>query len=264
MSREMETDYAALFSLRGRRALVTGGTGGLGSAIAQAFLQQGADVAVCGRRPGNDTDLQETARRLGRRLLYVRCDITDERDVSAMMDEIEAQFGGLEILVNSAGMNKLLPAEEYDNDSWDRVMGLNVGALHMVTREAGRRFFLPQKYGRILNLSSVKSLIGTDRDYLAYCTTKGAVNMYTKQLACEWGKYGITVNAVAPTFVRTPINSFQLDDPVFYKKLTDRIPLGRIGQKQDIAAAAVYLCSDAASFVSGQVLCVDGGLTARQ
>ena len=123
---------------------------------------------------------------------------------------------------------------------------------------------IPNRYGRIVNLSSVKGFIGTKQDYIAYCTSKGATNMYTKQLACEWGKYGITCNAIAPTFVRTPINSFQLDDPVFYEKLTDRIPLGRIGREEDIAAAALYLCSDAASFVTGQILGVDGGLTAMQ
>lgn len=123
---------------------------------------------------------------------------------------------------------------------------------------------IPNQYGRIVNLSSVKSFIGAKQDYIAYCTSKGAVNMYTKQLACEWGKYGITCNAIAPTFVRTPINSSQLDDPAFLGKLTDRIPLGRIGREEDIAAAALYLCSDAASFVTGQILGVDGGLTAMQ
>ncbi len=143
-------------------------------------------------------------------------------------------------------------------------MELNIHALHRLTREVGRRWMIPGRYGRILNLSSVKSMIGTTENYAAYCASKGAVNMYTRQLACEWGKYGITCNAIAPTFVRTPINSFQLDDAAFYKKLTERIPLGRIGSKQDIAAAAVFLCSDAAAFISGQILCVDGGLTAMQ
>ncbi len=181
-----------------------------------------------------------------------------------MMDAVREGFGGLDILVNSAGINRLILAEDYDDETFAQVMDLNLNGLHTVTREAGKRFFIPQGYGRILNLSSVKSLIGTTENYIAYCASKGAVNMYTRQLACEWGKYHITVNAIAPTFVRTPINSFQLDDPVFYKKLTDRIPLGRIGQEQDIACAALYLCSDAAAFVNGQVLAVDGGLTAMQ
>lgn len=257
-------DYEKLFSLEGRRALVTGGTGGLGSAIAAAFLQRGVDTVVCGGHPEKAKELEAYARSLGRKFLSLKCDITRPEAVTAMLDEIQAELGGLDILVNSAGMNKLIHAEDYDDETFARVMDLNLNGLHTVTREVGKRFLIPQEYGRIVNLSSVKSLIGTTENYIAYCASKGAVNMYTKQLACEWGKYHITVNAIAPTFVRTPINSFQLDDPVFYKKLTDRIPLGRIGQEQDIASAALYLCSDAAAFVNGQVLAVDGGLTAMQ
>nr|WP_256729229.1 SDR family oxidoreductase [Treponema parvum] len=133
----------------------------------------------------------------------------------------------------------------------------------MVTSAVGKHM-IDQRYGRILSVSSVKSLIGTDQDYIAYCASKGAVNMYTKQLACEWGKYGITVNAIAPTFTRTAINSFQLDDPVFYKNLINRIPLGRICTTKDLAYAALFFCSDAVEFITGQILFVDGGLTSKQ
>lgn len=257
-------DYRNMFSLEGKRALITGGTGGLGSAIAAAFLQNGANVAVCGGHPEKAQALAEQAASLGRRFLALRCNITVPAEVTAMLDTIEEAFGSIDILVNSAGINRLIHAEEYDDETFSQVMDLNLNGLHTVTREVGRRFMIPQHYGRIVNLSSVKSLIGTTENYIAYCASKGAVNMYTRQLACEWGKYHITCNAIAPTFVRTPINSFQLDDPVFYKKLTDRIPLGRIGKEEDIGAAALYLCSDAAAFVNGQVLCVDGGLTAMQ
>lgn len=257
-------NYRRLFSLEGKTALITGGTGGLGSAIAMAFLQQGAQVAVCGGHPEKAGFIADYARDLGRPFLAVACDITKSESVNSMLEEIEASLGPVDILVNSAGINKLIHAEDYSDEAFGKVMDLNLNALHRVTREVGKRFMIPRGYGRILNLSSVKSLIGTTENYIAYCASKGAVNMYTKQLACEWGKYGITCNAVAPTFVRTPINSFQLDDPVFYKSLTDRIPLGRIGKEQDIASAALYLCSDAAAFVNGQVLCVDGGLTSQQ
>ena len=258
------TDYHALFSLKGKTALITGGTGGLGSAIARAFLQQGAQVAVCGTRPEKAAPIEELAKSLNRPFLSLSCDLTDAESTNQMLNSIEHTFGTVDILVNSAGINRLIPAEEYDDQTFQTVMDINITSLHRITREVGKRFMIPQKQGRILNLSSVKSLIGTKQDYIAYCTSKGAVNMYTRQLACEWGKYGITCNAIAPTFVYTPINAFQLDDPVFYKTLTERIPLGRIGKEQDIASAALYLCSDAASFVTGQILCVDGGLTAMQ
>lgn len=257
-------EYRNLFSLEGRKALITGGTGGLGSAIARAFLQNGADVAVCGNHPEKSKPLEADARRYGRRLLALRCDILDHADVEGMMEQAAGQLGHVDILVNSAGMNRLLPAEDYGEEAFSQVMDLNVKGIHTVTRAVGKRFMIPRRYGRILNLSSVKGSIGTRNDYIAYCASKGAVNMYTKQLACEWGEYGITCNAIAPTFVRTPINAFQLDDPAFFRSLTERIPLGRIGQEQDIAAAALYLCSDGASFVSGQILGIDGGLTAMQ
>lgn len=256
--------YKNMFTLAGKKALIPGGTGGLGSAIARAFLQNGADVAVCVGHPEKAAQLEEEAEQAGRSFLSLRCDIRDRDDVAEMLDQVDKAFGRIDILVNSAGMNRLLPAEDYDEDTFDQVMDLNVNGIHTVTRAVGKRFMIPNRYGRILNLSSVKGFIGTKQDYIAYCTSKGAANMYTKQLACEWGKYGITCNAIAPTFVRTPINSFQLDDPVFLEKLTDRIPLGRIGREEDIAAAALYLCSDAASFVTGQILGVDGGLTAMQ
>lgn len=260
----MNDNIQTRFTLNGKRALIAGGTGGLGSSIAKAFLQSGADVVVCGGHPEKADFLKETAAQEGKRLLALGCDITNRDKVERMLGEIEREFGGLDILVNSAGMNRLIPAEDYEEEVFSQVMDLNVLGIHTVTRAVGKRFMIPAGYGRIVNLSSVKGLIGTGQDYLAYCTSKGAVNMYTRQLACEWGKYGITCNAIAPTFVRTPINAFQLDDPQFYQTLTKRIPLGRIGQEEDIAAAALFLCSDASSFVTGQILGVDGGLTAMQ
>ncbi|MBR0204351.1 MAG: SDR family oxidoreductase [Synergistaceae bacterium] len=252
-------DYAKLFSLNDKFALITGGTGGLGSEIAKAFLSSGADTAITGHR-AKSAEITSYASELGRKCLVFECDILDENAIIAMMSELPR----LDILVNCAGTNILLPAEDYDAASFMDVMNLNIHALHNITREAGKRFMIPQKSGKIVNLSSVKSIIGTDKDYIAYCTSKGALNMYTKQLACEWGKYNINVNAIAPTFVRTQINSFQLDDKSFYDALINRIPLGRIGQKSDIAAAALFLSSPASDFITGQVLCVDGGLTARQ
>lgn len=256
--------YQNLFDLTGKKALVIGGTGGLGGAIAQAFLENGVDVAVGGRNPEKAAHLASLAHELGRNYLGVSVDVTDSQSVDAMMDILEEKFGPIDILVNSAGMNKLQHAEDYDQETFEKVMGLNVTGTHLVTKAVGARMMIPRRYGRIINISSVRGTLGMPENYIAYCASKGAVNMYTKQIACEWAKYGITSNAIAPTFVRTPINAFQLDDPVFYDKLVKRIPLGRIGQEKDIAAAALYLASDGASFVTGQILGVDGGLTVTQ
>lgn len=255
--------YKDLFSLEGKTVLVTGGSSGLGHAIASAFLQSKANVVICARNP-EAADLCEYAASIGTGFLAVKCDITKSHEINYLVEQIKQTFQTIDILVNSAGINLLLKAEDYEEESFSKVMDINVTGLHLVTKSIGKQFMIPQKYGRILNLSSVKGSIGASEDYLAYCTSKGAVNMYTKQLACEWGKYNITSNAIAPTFVRTPINSNQLDDPSFYKQLLERIPLGKIGTFEDVACAALYLCSDAAKFVTGQILYVDGGLTSRQ
>lgn len=257
-------DYKNIFRLDGKNALVVGGSGGLGTAIAEGFLQSGANVVVAGRHLEKLPDSLETAAKISKVDYYgIQVDITNQSSVEKMADNLEKRYGRIDILVNSAGINILKKAEEYDEVSFDKVMDINVKGTHLVTKAIGQ-MMIKSLYGRIINISSIKGSIGTKQDYIAYCTSKGAINMYTKQLACEWGKYGITCNAIAPTFVRTNINSFQLDDEEFYNKLIERIPLGRIGTGKDIASAAIFLASAASSFVSGQILGVDGGLTAMQ
>lgn len=257
-------DMKNIFTPAGKIALITGGTSGLGHAIASAFLQNGIDVVVCSRHPDDASDLADLAAHEGRRYLPVRCDITNEDDVSAMIDVIDREMGPVQLLVNSAGMNILKPAEDYDAASFDRVMSLNVKGTHLVSKAVAKRWMIPAGKGRIVNLSSAKAFLCADRNYAAYCASKGAINMYTQQLGCEWAKFGINVNAIAPTFVRTPINSKQLDDPVFYRKIVDHIPVGRLGEGRDIAAAALFLCCEGSAFITGVTLKVDGGATAIQ
>jgi len=253
--------FKNVFSLEGRTALVVGG-GGLGLPIAQALMENGADIIVASPHRPKEW-IEERCREEGRRYLYLPVDLLSEESIVSMVAEAKNFTGRIDILVNAAGINKLIKAEEYDTESWDKVMDIDLRGVFITCREVGR-IMISQNYGRILSISSAKSLIGTDKDYTAYCAAKAALNMYSKQLCCEWGKYGITVNTIAPTFTRTPINSFQLDDPVFYGNLVARIPRGRICTTKDLGCTAVFLCSDAAEFISGQVISVDGGLTAKQ
>ncbi len=260
----MQGDMKNMFRPISGSVLITGGTSGLGCAIAEAFLQNGVDVAVCSRHPDSAPQLAQLAQQEGRRYLPLYCDITSEESVEAMMDRIQAEFGGVLMVVNSAGMNILKHAEDYDTASFEKVMALNVTGTHNVSKSAAKRWMIPAGKGRIVNLSSAKAFLCAMRDYAAYCASKGAINLYTQQLGCEWAPFGITVNALAPTFVRTPINSSRLDDPAFYQQVVGHIPVGRLGEGRDLAAAAMFLCSEGAGFITGVTLKVDGGATALQ
>jgi NAD(P)-dependent dehydrogenase (short-subunit alcohol dehydrogenase family) len=256
-------NYQNMFSLAGKKALIAGGAGGLGLNISAALMQNGADIAIVDMDPSRAAELEQETLSSGRQFIGCKTNILSSSSIDNTVSEVISKFGRIDILINAAGMNILKKAEDYDEESWDKVMDLNVKGTHLVTKAVGRHM-IAQRYGRIISISSVRSILGMPQDYIAYCASKGAINMYTKQLACEWAKYGITCNAVAPTFTRTPINSFQLDDPEFYNKLVNRIPLGRICTPKDICAAMVYLASDAAAFVTGQILGVDGGITIIQ
>lgn len=253
-----------IFSVSGKKAIVTGGTKGLGRAMAGCLLQNGCDVMLVSRSSEDISDMLAVAEEKGVQCIHYACDVTKTAAVQEMVAAAEAAFGRIDILINSAGMNIVKMMEDMDDDSWDTVLDLNLKASFVVMREVVQAM-RKNHYGKIINISSMKSVMGTSTaGYTAYCASKGAINMLTKQVACEVAADGITVNAIAPTFIKTAINAHQLEDPVFYKSLTDRIPVGRIGTFRDLAGLTLLLASDASQFITGQVIMLDGGITARQ
>ncbi|MDR7470915.1 MAG: glucose 1-dehydrogenase [Armatimonadota bacterium] len=256
----MDPKGTARFSLEGKRALVTGGSRGLGEAIAVGLAEAGAHVAVAGRsRP----ELERVARRiqeLGQKAVVVQADVTRVQDVQRMVAEVEERLGPVQILVNNAGVNLPRPALEVTEEEWDLVLDTNLKGVFFTAQAAGRRM-VERRYGRIVNMASQMGLVGF---YFraAYCASKAGVVNLTRVLAVEWAPYGVTVNAVAPTFVETPMTRGMLEDAWFREEVLRRIPMGRLADSQDVVGAVLYLASDAAAMVTGHTLLVDGGWVA--
>lgn len=253
-----------LFDIRGRKALVVGGTKGLGREMALCLLENGCDVFIVSRHTDGNEDMLETAAASGVRLFFYDCDVLNTDQVVAMVAAAKQAMGRIDILINSAGRNIRHMVTDMDDASWDAVLDINLRANFVILREV-IKVMRQQKYGKIVNMSSMKSFLGVSDDgYTAYCASKGAINMLTKQVACEVAAYNITVNALAPTFIETAINRVQLQNPVFKKSLEDRIPVGRIGQFRDLMGLMLLLVSDASQFLTGQIYRIDGGISARQ
>lgn len=261
------TDELARFRVDGKVAVVSGGTGAIGSRLALALARSGARIAVLGRSARHATDLWEQVRDVGSEALLLDADVTNQAAVNTATDEAAAHFGRIDIVINAVGGGAgtaLYPAEEYPEDEWDRIMDLNLRSDLLVTQACARYMVHAGNGGRVLHISSVRGQLGINAGYMAYVAAKGAINAITRQQATEWAKYQITVNAIAPTFVRTPQVESMLADENFYNGLVNRIPLRRIADTDDLVGAVLFFCSDASSFVTGQILTLDGGLTATQ
>ena len=256
-----------MFSLAGRVAIVSGGGGGIGAALAEAFAGAGARVAVVGR---TRETLEVAVRRVeavGGEALAIVADVTREDSAESAVARAVERFGGVDILVNAVGGgagNALHPAEDYPRKDWDWIMELNVRSTIVPTQPVVRHMIERGSGGAILNISSVRANLGINAGYSAYVAAKGAISSLTRQWATEWARHGIRVNAIMPTFVDTPQVATLLADPAFKAGIVGRIPLGRVGETRDLAGPAIFLCSGAASFVTGHVLAIDGGLTATQ
>jgi NAD(P)-dependent dehydrogenase (short-subunit alcohol dehydrogenase family) len=256
-----------IFSLEGRVALVPGGGGGIGSALAEALAGAGCRVAVAGRTGEPLQAAVDRVEAAGSEGLAITADMTRESDADQVVRETIERFGGIDILVNAVGggAGKVLhPAEEYPRSAWDWIMELNVRSTIVPTQAVVRTMVERGRGGSVLNISSVRANLGINAGYSAYVAAKGAISSLTRQWATEWAKHGIRVNAIMPTFVDTPQVAMLLEDPTFKAGIVGRIPLGRVGETRDLVGPAIFLCSDAASFVTGQVLGIDGGLTATQ
>lgn len=263
----MTADELARFRLDDRVAVVSGGTGAIGQRIALAFAGVGAKVAVVGRSGDQAADLAKSIADLGSEALLVSADVTKKADADRAIDETMAKFGRVDIIVNAVGGGAgtaLYPAEEYPEDEWDRIMDLNLRSVLLPTQAAARAMIAGGRGGRVLHISSIRGQLAINQGFSAYVAAKGAINALTRQQATEWAKYGINVNAMAPTFVSTPQVATLLADEKFKAGLLARIPLGRIAETDDLVGLVLFFCSDASSFVTGQVLNIDGGLTATQ
>lgn len=252
----------AAFALDGTVAVVTGGGSGLGKAIALALASHGADVAVT-ELPAKVALAQATAdeaRALGRRAAAIPLDVTDLGSIGGLVPAVTAALGRLDVLVNNAGLNIQRHAVDVSEEDWDRVLDVNLKGLFFCSQAAGRHM-IANGGGRIVNIASQMGLVGYWRR-AAYCSSKAGVVNLTRVLAIEWAQHGITVNAIAPTFVLTPLTEPMFEDAAFKADVLGRIPLGRLADPEDVASAAVYLASPAARMVTGQTLAVDGGWTA--
>jgi gluconate 5-dehydrogenase len=256
-----------MFSLEGRVAVIPGGSGGIGIALGEALASAGARVVIAGRTQATCDAAVDRVVAAGSQGLAVVADVTQEADCDRLVADTLDRFGRLDLLVNAVGGGagkELHPAEAYPRAAWDWIMDLNVRSAVLPTQAAVRAMIEAGRGGAVVNISSVRANLGIKAGYSAYVAAKGAISSLTRQWATEWAPRGIRVNAIMPTFVDTPQVASLLADPAFKAGIVNRIPLGRVGETRDLVGAVIFLCSDAASFVTGQILGIDGGLTATQ
>ena len=248
------------FQLNGKLALITGSSAGIGFALARALGEAGAHVVINGRNAEKVSAAAQALKDEGLNVSEFVFDVTNAKSVTTAVNDIEAQLGAIDILVNNAGMQIRGPLHEYKDEDWHTLMRTNLDSVYYVGKTVAQKM-IPRGRGKIINICSVQSELG--RPGIApYTASKGAVKMFTKGMAIDWGQFGIQVNGIGPGYFKTELNQKLVDDPQFSSWLVGRTPSRRWGDVEDLGGAAVFLASDASKFVNGHILYVDGGVTA--
>jgi gluconate 5-dehydrogenase len=249
-----------LFSLEGRLALITGSSQGIGFALARGLAEHGARIVLNGRDPARIEAAVGKLRAAGLSAYASVFDVTDARAVAADVDRIEAEIGAIDILINNAGLQFRAPLEDFPEEQWEQLFKTNVtGAFH--AGKAVARHMIARRKGKIINIGSVQSELARP-NIAPYTATKGAIRNLTRGMCADWARHGLQINAIAPGYFRTEMNQALVDNPEFSAWLEKRTPAGRWGDVPELVGAAVFLASDASSFVNGHTLYVDGGMTA--
>ena len=248
-----------IFDLTGKTAIVTGTSRGLGQYFARALAKAGADLVITSRELSSLTEFRKEIETLGKKALPVRLDVLSQCDIENMVQTAIEEYGKIDILVNNAGLNIRKPSTEVSRQDWDTILDTNLKGSFFCSQAVGKEM-IKRNYGKIINIGSCTCVFGME-GIAAYTASRGAILSITRSLAAEWGKFGITVNVLAPGWFKTAQNAALYKNKEWLKYITERIPLNRPGRPNDLDGAVVFLASDASQYITGQMIMVDGGFT---